>query len=607
MNRVFTTYDWGEQAAHPLEKESLLRIVRYFFPYRRLLLFSVACIILSATLGLLQPIIIKAIIDIALPQKDTALLFWLILAMLGAAVGGGLVGVMQTYLNTRIGQGVMFDIRNQMYTHLHRMSLQFFTNTKTGDIMSRINNDVNGLQAVVTDTVTNSLSNLIIAVSTIMTMLAMDVRLTILSLLVLPCFILPTKRVGRLNFQAKKAVQEKMGELSSLMQETLSVSGALLVKAFGRYRWEAERFAQTNRELMQQQIRQAMIGRWFFVFIGIVSTAGPAIVYGFGGFAVIGGHLSLGTVVAFTALLTRLYGPVSALTNVQVNVLGSIALFERLFEYLDLPVDVEERPGAQALPSVQGRIRFDHVSFHYQESREILHDLTFEIEPGQMVALVGPSGSGKTTLSGLIPRFYDVTSGSVLIDGHDVRDVTLQSLSDNIGLVTQETFLFHASIRENLLYGNPQATEEEMMAAARAAAIHDLIMSLPDGYDTLVGERGYKLSGGEKQRLAIARVILKNPRILILDEATSALDSRSEALVQAALDRLMKGRTALVIAHRLSTILAADQIFVMQEGKIVERGTHQELLQKNGLYAELYRKQYRRSQNGKVAEWRTTP
>ncbi|GIM44766.1 hypothetical protein DNHGIG_03150 [Collibacillus ludicampi] len=303
-------------------------------------------------------------------------------------------------------------------------------------------------------------------------------------------------------------------------------------------------------------------------------------------------HLSLGTVVAFTALLTRLYGPISALTNVQVNVLGSIALFERLFEYLDIPVDVEERPDAVHLSSVKGHIVFDHVCFHYQEEREILHDISLTIEPGQVVALVGPSGSGKTTLSGLIPRFYDVSKGRVLIDGHDVRDVSLRSLSDHIGLVTQETFLFHATIRENLLYGNPHASEEEMIAAAKAASIHELIMSLPEGYETVVGERGYKLSGGEKQRIAIARVILKNPKILILDEATSALDSHSESLVQAALDELMKERTSIVIAHRLSTILSADQIFVIADGRVVEQGTHHELLANNGLYAELYRKQF---------------
>jgi ATP-binding cassette, subfamily B, bacterial len=592
MNRVFTTYDWGERSTEtPIRKESLLRIIRYFYPYRKLLFLSVGCILISAGLGLLQPVLIKQIIDIAIPQKKTTYLLLLIIGMVIAAIGSGVVGVVQTYLNTRIGQGVMFDIRNQMYSHLHRMSIQFFTNNKTGDIMSRVNNDVNGLQAVVTDTVSNSLSNLIIAVSTLATMYALDPYLATLSLLILPVFIIPTKRVGRLNFHAKKATQEKMGELSSLMQETLSVSGAILVKAFGRHDWEVKRFAELNRQLMQLQIRQSMIGRWFFVFIGIISTAGPAIIYGFGGWEVIQDHLSLGTVVAFTALLTRLYGPISALTNVQVNVLGSIALFERLFEYLDIPVDVVERPDAVHLSSVKGHIVFDRVCYHYQEEREILHEISLTIEPGQVVALVGPSGSGKTTLSGLIPRFYDVTKGRVLIDGHDVRDVSLRSLSDHIGLVTQETFLFHATIRENLLYGNPHASEEEMIAAAKAASIHELIMSLPEGYETVVGERGYKLSGGEKQRIAIARVILKNPKILILDEATSALDSHSESLVQAALDELMKERTSIVIAHRLSTILSADQIFVIADGRVVEQGTHHELLANNGLYADLYRKQ----------------
>jgi ATP-binding cassette subfamily B protein len=594
MNRVFTTYDWGERSKDTtIRKESLYRIIRYFHPYRKLLFLSVCCILLSAGLGLLQPLLIKQIIDVALPQKKSFDLLLLIVGMVIAAVGGGVIGVAQTYLNARIGQGVMFDIRNQMYSHLHRMSIQFFTHHKTGDIMSRVNNDVNGLQAVVTDTVSNTLSNFIIATSTLATMYAMDARLATLSLLILPLFILPTKRVGRLNFLAKKATQEKMGELSSLMQETLSVSGAILVKAFGTQEWEVKRFTEANRQLMHLQIRQSMIGRWFFVFIGIISTAGPAIIYGFGGWAVIHAKLSLGTVVAFTALLTRLYGPVSALTNVQVNVLGSVALFERLFEYLDLPVDVAERPDAVHLPSIKGHIELERVSFHYQAEREILHEISLTIEPGQVVALVGPSGSGKTTLSCLIPRFYDATGGCVRIDGYDVRDLTLRTLSDHIGMVTQETFLFHASIRENLLYGNLQASEEEMIEAAKAASIHDLIMSLPQGYDTVVGERGYKLSGGEKQRIAIARVILKNPKILILDEATSALDTQSESLVQDALERLMKERTSIVIAHRLSTILSADKIVVIDGGRIVEQGTHEELLARNGRYAELYQKQFR--------------
>lgn len=594
--RFFSTYDWGEMNRRPqIQTESLRRIVRYFIPYSKQFLVVLLLIGLSAWLGILQPLIIKQIIDAAIPSGDVALLNWLILAMIAAAVANGLVGVAQTYFNTLIGQGVMYDIRNGMYRYLHEMSLQFFTNTKTGDIMSRVNNDVNGLQTVVTETVSNSVSNLVIAVSTILTMYALDWRLASLSLLVLPLFIIPTRRVGKLNFQVKKNTQQKIGELSSLMQETLSVSGALLVKAFARQEWEMQRFAKVNLELKNWQVRQSMIGRWFFASIGVLSTAGPAVIYWYGGHAVIDQSISLGTVVAFTAFLQRLFGPIAALANVHVNIYGSIALFERLFEYLDMPVDVSDSPDARPLTSVRGKIEFEHVWFSYQADRPILRDVNLTIQPGQLVAVVGPSGAGKTTLANLIPRLFDPTEGSIRIDGQDLRHVTLRSLGEAIGIVSQETFLFHATIRDNLLYGKLDATEEELTGAAKAANIHDFIAELPDGYDTIVGERGYKLSGGEKQRIAIARVILKDPAILLLDEATSALDSHSESLVQAALEELMKSRTSLVIAHRLSTVLAADQILVLDEGQIVEQGTHQQLIRQNGLYASLYQHQFVKS------------
>ncbi|BCJ88431.1 ABC transporter ATP-binding protein [Effusibacillus dendaii] len=591
--RFYSTHDWGDSKTKPhIEKAVLKRIASFLIPYRKQFVLVFICIALSALLGLLQPLIIKWIIDDAIPSGHKGLLNGLIVAMVLAAVAGSLVGVAQTYFNTWIGQGVMYDIRNSMYSHLHRMSLQFFTNTKTGDIMSRVNNDVNGLQNVVTDTVSSTITNLTIAVSTIITMYALDWRLATLSLIILPLFVWPTLRVGRLNFAVKKNTQQKMGELSSLMQETLSVSGATLVKAFVRQKWEWQRFAKVNEELKKWQIRQSMIGRWFFASIGFLSTAGPAIIYWYGGHAVIDQTISLGTVVAFTAYLQRLFGPIAALANTQVNIFGSIALFERLFEYLDMPVEIEDRPNAIPLQNVKGEIRFEHVSFGYQSDRPILENLNFTIRPGQLVALVGPSGAGKTTLANLISRFYDPTQGTVRIDGHDVRDVTLESLGESIGIVSQETFLFHASIRDNLLYGKLDATDRELTQAAKAAHIHDLIMSLPQGYDTMVGERGHKLSGGEKQRIAIARVILKDPAILLLDEATSALDSHSEALVQSALEQLMKSRTSLVIAHRLSTILAADNILVLDKGHLVEQGTHAELLNRNGLYASLYHQQF---------------
>ncbi|MBL0387256.1 ABC transporter ATP-binding protein [Tumebacillus sp. ITR2] len=575
-----------------MKKESLLRIYRYFLPYWKQGIGVVFFILLSSGFGLLQPLLIRGVVDEAIPNGRTSLLNWLVVAMIVAAILQGLVSVGQAFLNSVIGQGVMNDIRNQMYAHLHRMSIRFFTSTKTGDIMSRVNNDVNGLQQVVTDTISQSINNLLLATTTMITMFLLDWRLALLSLVLLPLFILPTRRVGKLNYQVRKETQSKMSEMSSLMQETLSVSGAMLVKSFGREEDELRRFVGKTNELKRLQIRQSLIGRWFFMFISVISTAGPAIIYWYGGHLVIDQSITLGTVIAFTAFLTRLYGPVSSLAGIQVNVLGSVALFDRLFEYLDLKVEIQDKPGAVELRDVQGRIEFEEVSFWYQQERPVLQGLNFAIQPGQIVALVGPSGSGKTTISNLIPRLYDPSAGSVKLDGVDLRDVQLKSLGEQVGMVTQETFLFHTSIRENLRYGRPSATEEEIVAAAKAAYIHDLIVSLPDGYDTVVGERGHKLSGGEKQRMAMARVILKDPKILILDEATSALDSHSEAYIQQALEELMKSRTSVVIAHRLSTILHADQILVIEDGKLVEQGTHEELLAVDGLYASLYRQQF---------------
>ncbi|WP_232070049.1 ABC transporter ATP-binding protein [Kyrpidia spormannii] len=601
--RYYTAPDWGGKRGRGFRDVPWGRIAGYFRPYALLLAGVIGSIVLGSLLGLVQPLLIRGIIDRAIPQRDMVLLSELAGLIVATALASAAVGVLQGYLNARIGQGVMFDLRNEMYRHLVRMPLQFFTNTKTGEIMSRVNNDVNSLQMVVSDTVANSLRNVISVVITVATMFALNWQLALLSLVILPLFIVPTRRVGRMNYNLRKRSQEKLADLSALMQETLGVSGILLVKTFNKEPSEVERFEAKNRELMEAQMRQSLVGRWFFMMLTTISTAGPAIIYWYGGRLVMGDAMTLGTVVAFTAYLGQLYGPVSALANIHVNVMGSAALFSRLFEYLDKPVEIEDRPGAVDVGRVRGQIQFENVYFRYRPGGEwVLRGIDLTIEPGQLVALVGPSGAGKTTLSYLIPRLYDPEVGRVTLEGHDLRDVTLSSLHGQIGVVTQETFLFHASLRDNLLYAKPDATEEEMEAAAKAAYIHDMIQRLPDGYDTLVGERGYKLSGGEKQRIALARVILKNPRILILDEATSALDSHSERYIQAALQPLFQGRTSIVIAHRLSTILRADQIVVIDGGRVVEKGTHRELLARGGLYARLYAEQFADQEAGQPVD-----
>jgi ATP-binding cassette subfamily B protein len=608
-----------------LQAAQLRRIAGYLIPYWRAWLLILACVASTSVIGLLPPLIVRAIIDHAIPYGEPGLLNLLVLAMLAVPVVNGLIGVAQNYLNVRVGQGIMFDLRNQLYAHLQRMSLRFYTATRTGEIMSRVSNDVNGVQGVVTGTLVNIVTNAITVLSTLVVIFAMNWRLALLALVVLPAFVLPTRGVGRIRHRISRQTQEKQAELTSIMQETLSISGFILAKIFGREAYERERFRRKNLELMALQIKQAMVGRWFFMALGALSAAGPAVIYWYGGHLAIRQELSVGTVVAFVAYLSNLYRPVTQLANIYVDIQGALAVFDRIFEYLDMRPEIEERPNAIVLPPVKGRITFEHVSFAYHpleepqedgrrgsssarsERRLALDDVSFDIQPGQLVALVGPSGAGKTTITYLVPRFYDPTAGRVLIDGYDVRDVTLDSLARQIAMVTQETFLFHASLRDNLLYANPDATEEQMIAACKAAYIHDFIMSLPQGYDTVVGERGFRLSGGEKQRVSIARAILKNPRILILDEATSALDSTSEALIQAALEPLMKGRTSLVIAHRLSTILAADLILVLDRGRLVEQGTHEELLARNGLYARLYRLQFRQRTRAQQGELQLAP
>jgi len=597
------------------------QIVGFFRPYRGRLGVISVLILVTVSIGVVNPILLKLIIDNLLGPQDLGLLYLQAGLMIVLPIVSSGIGVWQSFLSNVVGQRVMDDLRLALYSHLQWMPLRFFTETRTGEIQSRIGNDVNGVQSVVTDTAASLLSNFATVATTVIAMLVLDWRLTILSLGMLPVFAYITYRVGKVRRVVSGLTQQSLAEVSAITEESLSVSGILLSKTFGQQRASIERFARESRRLGDLQIRQQMIGRWFFAMIGTFFSIAPAFVYLLAGSLIIGGdtNVSIGTIVAFTTLQSRLFFPLGQLLNVQVEIQGALALFDRIFEYLEMPREISDAPYAVNLDTanLRGDVRLRDVSFGYPRSRageaaqaeaELaeatgravhlpiqpfrLDEIDFEARPGELVALVGPSGSGKTTTTYLIPRLYDVSSGSVEIDGHDVRGVTLESLGRVIGVVTQETYLFHSSVLSNLHYAKPDATMDEVEAAARAAAIHDRVLELPEGYDTIVGERGYKLSGGEKQRIAIARVLLKDPRILILDEATSALDTVSERLIQAALTRLMEGRTTIAIAHRLSTILAADQILVFDRGRIVERGTHAELVAHEGLYARLYAEQF---------------
>jgi ATP-binding cassette subfamily B protein len=625
-----------EEDRRPIRKQTVRRVISIFRPYRPQVLLVSAAIVLTSGLGVVNPLLIKWVFDHALfgnpPGSCDAgacpnihSLYVGVAFMIAIPIVTSTIGIGQTYLANLVGLRVMQDLRNSLYSHLQFMPLRFFTTTRTGEIQSRLANDVGGVQSVVTDTASSVLANVVVIASTIIAMSVLSWQLTLLSLSLMPIFLWLTVKVGRARREVATSTQKTLADMTSITEETLSVSGILLSKSFGRQRHEIDRFRDENQRLTGFQIRQTMIGRSFFAVVGTFFSITPALVYLVTGWVLRANPTSTaitaGTIVAFTTLQSRLFFPIGSMLQVSTEVQSSMALFDRIFEYLDLDPEIEDAPDAVALlpTELQGRVRFRDVRFRYDTPPEepepsaapvwlsdmpgaagngggrrwTLDRVDLEIEPGQLAALVGPSGAGKTTMTYLVPRLYDVQEGAVEIDGNDVRAVTLESLGDVIGVVTQETYLFHTTVRRNLLYGNPNATQADLEGASKAAFIHDRIMELPEGYDTVVGERGYKLSGGEKQRLAIARVILKDPRILILDEATSSLDTMSERLVQRALEPLMHGRTTIAIAHRLSTILSADVIFVVEHGRIAERGTHDGLLATGGLYAQLYEQQFR--------------
>ncbi len=618
----------------------LHRVLTYARPYRWKMSVMLVIIVITSGLSLVTPLIMRDLIDRTLPNRDVGRLGLLMLGLLLIPIASAALSLWQRQLNAGVGEGVIYDLRVALFAHLQQMSLRFFTNTRIGELMSRLNNDVVGAQNAISNTIVTIITNIIRAA----TLLAvMEWRLTSISVAVLPLFVFIARRLGTRLRDIARQTMDANAQMNAMMNETLNISGALLVKLFGRTPLEVARFDQRAATVRAMGIQQAVWGTLLFALIGLLSAVGTALVYGIGGYLVIQGTFTVGTIVAFGVYLSSLYMTLQALANAPVEFATSVVSFERVFEVIDLPLDITNTPDAVELSSVRGELIFDAVSFNYephetsilsevrrfgqmqhvtavlsggtpgssrngkngsdeevtrvrsQARTHALEQISFEVQAGQLIALVGPSGAGKTTLTYLIPRLYDPTAGRVLLDGHDLRDVTLESLTAHIGMVTQETHLFHDTIRTNLLYAKLDATQSEIEAAARAANIHDFVIGLPDGYDTIVGERGYRLSGGEKQRIALARVILKDPRILVLDEATSHLDSESESLIQDALKRVMAKRTSIVIAHRLSTILAADLILVLSRGRIVERGTHEQLLAQSGLYAHLYETQFRRA------------
>jgi ATP-binding cassette subfamily B protein len=603
--------------SHRIKKGTTRRMLRFAVPYRAILAVFLPIVVLGAVAGAVNPLILKSIIDNGIPHHNTSLIIWLAVLAAGLAVVDAALSLLERRISAVVGEGLIFDMRSKVFRHIQRMPLAFFTRTQTGALVSRLNNDVIGAQQAFTDLLSNMLGNLVTVVIVLIAMFILSWQITLVALVLLPLFLIPARLVGRRLGAMTREGYNLNAEMNMAMQERFNVSGAMLVKLFGRPQAEAQSFDVKASRVRDIGVAQALYARMFFVALTLTAALATAFAYGFGGVAAAHKTIMVGTVVAITAYLARLYGPLTQLSNVNLDVMTTLVSFERVFEVLDLVPMIAEREDAAVIPRGPATIEFDHVDFTYPRAEDVslasleavavlettaniqvLHDVTFTVGPGQLVALVGPSGAGKTTISALVPRLYDVDHGAVRINGIDVRDATLASLQDVVGVVTQDAHLFHDTLRANLLYARPDATDAELTAALEQAQILPLIESLPDGLDTLVGERGYRLSGGEKQRVALARLILKAPDVVVLDEATAHLDSESEAAVQEALRTALAGRTSLVIAHRLSTVREADQLLVIDGGRIVEHGTHRDLLEADGLYAELYRTQFAEQADG---------